>query len=210
MNTIQKMMESSDNLGVHYFSKVSFDRAVSSILIEVEEGCDINSVATDINLQLDDAVANPTKSMIAGIAKGLLGTSKIIGTLTFVIWFLATIILIVSFTMIVNERKRELAVLRICGASIRTLSEVLVVESVLVSSIGGLFGIVAASLVIFPFEGVLKRSLQLPMLLPDVGLIFLIAIGALCGSILTCGLTSVICTHKITEKDTGLILREGA
>ena len=209
-STIRMMMESSKQAGFDYFDDIEPEHAVSSLMVRVKNGYDIEDVQEAINLQLEDAKAVSSKDMISGISEGLGTISKIIGLLVIVIWVFSFAVLVVAFAMIVNERVRELAVLRISGASKKMISKVLIGESVFMSLIGGLSGNALAALIIFPFADSFKVSLNLPILLPDSASIACLFVGSFIASLLVCGITSAICAYRITSKDTGLIFRNGA
>ena len=210
MNTIKMMMENSEQIGFGYFDEVVPEHAVSSLMVKVKDGYSVTDVQRAINLKLTDAKAVSSKDMISGISEGLGTISGIIGLLVIVIWVFSFTILIVAFAMIVNERVKELAVLRISGASKKMICEILISESVLMSLIGGLSGNALAALVIFPFADSLKISLNLPVLLPGSLYITFLFLGTFVTSILVCGITSALCAYRITGKDTGLIFRDGA
>ena len=210
MNTIRQMMESSVLLGFDYFSDVSAEHAVSSVMVKVADGYDIDEVTGDLNIHLRRVEASQAKTMISDIASGLNSVSKIIGLLTIMIWVLALVIMIVVFAMIVNERKKEFAVLRVAGASQKMLSHLLLTESGLISLIGSFSGTLLAALFILPFLGTIRESLGLPMLLPEIPVIILLFIGSVLLSAAAGSLTSALSAGRITRTDTGLILREDA
>ena len=210
MNTIRQMMESSVLLGFDYFSDVSAEHAISSVMIKVMDGYDIDQVTGDLNIHLRRVEATQAKTMISDIASGLTSVSRVVGGLTVMIWILAIVILIVAFAMIVNERKKEFGVLRVAGASQKMLSRLLLAESGLISLIGALAGAGTAALVILPFLGMIRESLNLPMLLPSVPVILLLAVGAVVLTAFAGALTSAVSARKITRADAGLILREDA
>ena len=210
MNTIRQMMESSVLLGFDYFSDVSAEHAISSVMIKVMDGYDIDQVTGDLNIHLRRVEATQAKTMISDIASGLTSVSRVVGGLTVMIWILAIVILIVAFAMIVNERKKEFGVLRVAGASQKMLSRLLLAESGLISLIGALAGAGTAALVILPFLGMIRESLNLPMLLPSVPVILLLAVGAVVLTAFAGALTGAVSARKITRADAGLILREDA
>ncbi len=57
------------------------------------------------------------------------------------LWVLAFAILTAAFCLMINERKREFAVLRVAGASRRMLSRMIVSEAAYLSLAGGALGI---------------------------------------------------------------------
>ncbi|MBQ8305405.1 MAG: ABC transporter permease [Blautia sp.] len=208
MNTIRQMMESSVLLGFDYFSDVPAENAISSVMIKVADSYDIDQVTGDLNIHIRRVEATQAKTMISGIAEGLTGVSRVIGVMVLMIWLLSIVIMIVAFAMIVNERKKEFAVLRVVGASQKMLSRLLVSEAGMISLIGAVIGVGAASLVIFPFLGLIREQLDLPMLLPGLPVILVLLVLSIAVAVIAGALTSAISVRKITRGETGLILRE--
>lgn len=210
MDTIKRMMESSEQIGFGYFEEIEPGHAVSSVLINVKDGYSVTDVQRNINLGIQGVKAVSSKDMVSNISEGLGAISGMIGVLVIIIWLLSFTILTVAFGMIVNERVRELAVLRISGASKKMLSLILIKEGALLSLIGGLAGNALTVLILIPFSDSIKVALKLPVLLP--GPVYMIAIfaGSVLTSLIVCGTTSAVCGYKITCKDTGLLFRDGA
>ena len=98
-------------------------------------------------------------------------------------------ILMIAFVMIANERTKEFAVLRVVGASQRMLTRLLMTESVMISGIGAVAGVLIACLFIFPFSGLIHSCLNLPYLLPSVGSLAILLVGSVVLSVAAGGLT---------------------
>lgn len=210
MNTIRQIMADADALGFQYHAGVSTDRAISSVMVRVADGYDIQSVTNDINVHVRKVEATRAQSMISSIAGGLGSVSRIIGVLTVVIWLLAIVILIIAFVMIANERKKEFAILRVMGASQAMLSRLMLAESALISLIGAVLGVGLASLLVFPFSNLIRTRLNLPYLLPGGGTIAALIAGAVLISVLAGALSSAVSARKLSRSDAALVLREGA
>ena len=209
MNTIREMLDASTKQGFHYYDGDP-KRAISSVMIKVADGYGIEDVTNDINVHVRRVEATQAKSMISGIASGLANVSRIVTVLVGAIWVLSLSILMVAFVMISNERTKEFAVLRVVGASETMLKRLLLMESVMISGVGALCGIAAATLVVFPFSGLIKQSLDLPYLLPNTGVIAALLTGSVLLSLLAGVLTSGVSVRRFTKSETGLILREDA
>ena len=210
MNTIKEMMSNAQDIGFHYFDDVNADRAISSVMIKVQDGYSIEDVTDDINIHVRHVEATQAKSMISSIAGGLSNVSGMIGILIAMIWILAIVILMIAFAMIINERKKEFAILRVAGASQRMLSRLLRTESAILSITGSIAGAGAACLIVFPFSGLIRDQLDLPYLLPNIAWIIALLTGAVVISVLAGWMTSLFSAHKIGQNETGLVLREDA
>ncbi len=210
MDTIHKMMENSNILGFGYFDNIDVNHAISSVMVNVSDGYSAEEVAALINQKFDGVIASPTSNMVSSVSSGLDSVVKVIGILTVVIWLLAIIILVVVYKMVSNERIKEYAVLRTTGASQKLLSRIITTESAIISIVGSLTGILLSLLIVFPFTSVIKDSLGLPYLLPSAPTVILLAVCAIVVSTIAGLLSSIHTARRISNKDTSLILREGA
>ena len=210
METMRDIARNAEALGYQYLGKISADQAVSALMVKVSEGFPIEAVCNNINIHVRKVDATQAKSMVASIAGGLKNVSRIIGTLTAMIWVLAIGIMAAAFVLIVGERKKEFAILRVTGASRKMLSRMLLTESALVSAIGAACGVAAAALVAFPFTDLIRDRLGLPYLLPDGKTVAALVLGALLMAVAAGALSSAAAGHKLNRIDAGLVLREGA
>ena len=210
METMRDIVRNAEALGYQYLGKISADQAISAVMVKVAEGYSAESVCNDINIHVRKVDATQSKSMVSSIAGGLTNVSHIVGVLTVMIWILALGIMAVAFVLIVGERKKEFAILRVAGASRKMLSRMLLMETALISAVGAVCGVALAALVAFPFTGLIRSRLGLPYLLPGAGNIVALALGALIMSVAAGAASSAIAGHKLNRIDAGLVLREGA
>ena len=208
LRTVKAIIRCAQELGFHEFDKANPDNSVSAVLIRVAKGYGAEAVANDVNRQIRRVQAISSRNMVSNIAEGFHGAARAAGFLTALIWLLAAAILVLSFALISNERKREFAVLRIMGASQQMLYRLLLAESALVSLAGSAAGIVLAALLLFPLRGILREMLKLPYLTPGAGATFLLFLGAVALSVGVGSVTSAVAAWRIGRNDTSLILRE--
>lgn len=211
MATIKEMAKNAANLlETSPFQGVSVDTAASAILIKVKDGYTIGQVTDDINIHITKVNATAARTMISDLASGLDGVARVVGILVAVIWILAVLILVVVFALLSNERKKEFAVLRLMGASRSLLSQVMSVETSMISGAGALIGLGLALLVILPLSQSIHNAVGLPFLSPGFGTLAALFLGALAVSIVTGLVTALAFAKKITGSETGLLLREDA
>ena len=112
--------------------------------------------------------------------------------------------------MMVNERRRELAVYRLLGMSRRMLSGMVMKETALCSLAGALCGIALGAVLVFPFSTLIESSLKLPYLTPAAGTIVLYAVISVAVTILAGCLAGFRTAFRLSRTDPGTTLREGA
>lgn len=207
-DTIRVLTESSVGKNLNQFKDIDPNHVISCILVNVEDGSDIDEVAQKINESVDGVTALRTRSLVSGTAKSLAGISRIIKIAIIIVFALAFLVLLIAFTMMINERRREFATLRVFGVSKGALAWSVMSEIVLLCLLGGLIGAGIAAVVVIPFSGALKAWLNMPMLMPGAAtlLVYLAAALALC---VTAGvLASVWNVLRVSRADISLSLRE--
>lgn len=205
--TIQTIIQAAYDSQIYNFGGVDPDEIVSCVLINAADGCTAEEIANDINLHVRKVVAVQTESLVSDVAGGISGVSGIVGGLIVAVWLLAMGILILSFTMISNERKKEFAVLRVLGISRRGLAGVLLKEAFYISLAGSLIGSVLAFVCLRLFSTLIESSLSLPFLLPKGGSMLLLFLVSLLFSVLTGSLSAAFSAFRISRMETALILR---
>ena len=211
MATMRQMAKNAARLlDTSPFQGVDIETATSAVFIKVKEGYTIESVADDINIHITKVEAKPAMSMISDISSGLSGTARMIGVLVILLWALAVIILIIVFVLLSNERKKEFAVLRVMGASQKMLSKIMGTEAAILSAAGAAAGIVLSLIILYPLSGSIKEALGLPFLSPGFITVLMLAIASFVLALLAGMLTALFCARRITNNETGLLLREDA
>ena len=206
-DTIKALIQSSIDLKMNTFNNIDPDKIVSCILINAEEGYSPQDIVNDINLHVKKVKAVRTKDMISGISESLTGISDVIGILIAAVWILGLVILSLAFTMSVNERKKEFAVLRVIGASRAKLAGIVMQEALLTGLSGSITGTVISLLILIPFNHLIEEQLGLPFLLPDSGTILTYVIAAVLVSVLSGTIAASVSAFRISRIDTGFILR---
>lgn len=209
LTTIQMLMAAAEKIGWSFADKSYADGLISTIMVKVADGYDIGNVVSQIQRKAKKTQAVRTKAMTSGIASSLASTAKIIGALTIVVWVLCLVILMVVATLIIGERKKECAVLRVLGASQKKLARLVMTESVLLNFAGGCCGVLFAAACIVPFHTLIKNAIGLPFLLPPAATFCALVVLTLALSVLCACLTASFGAYRIAKVDTGIMLREG-
>jgi len=208
--TLQLLLDAARDLGHDLKISGSSENVISAVYIKVRDGFDAQKVADDINIHIRKVEAVSTKSMLTGVSDSLKAVSGTITWLIAVLWILALVILFIVFAMMVNERRRELAVYRLLGMSRKMLSSMIMKESLLCSLTGALCGTALGAALVFPFTTLIEQSLKLPYLTPSAGIIVLCAGLALAITVISGSAASLRTAQKLSRVDPGTTLREGA
>ena len=208
MDTMRELLKAAEERGVSHRIE-SGDEAISAVYVKVREGGDIDAVNSYLNSHLRKVTAVRTRSMLTGVSDSLTGISRTVTALIAAVWVLAFIILLLVFVLIVRERTREFAVLRVLGASRGMLARMVLSESALCGLLGGVCGTALAALGLFPFAQLIESALKLPYLMPDAGRLILLAGGTVLLSVTVAALSSVFAARRLSRIDPGTAMREG-
>ena len=211
ITTVKKMAETSDAATYNKeLEGVDIEKSMSAIFIKVKDGYSSDDVAARINSLVKGVKAKSSASMVSNISSGLNGVSTVIGVLIGVVWFLACIILIITFVLISNERKKEFAILRTFGASRNMLAKIITSEAFILSGGSSLIGVVIGAIALIPLSSSLSNMFNLPFLMPSIPLIILFAVLTIVVTILVCFLSSLRSAYSISKDDAAILIREDA
>lgn len=206
MDTARDMIEDAGKRNYYFLIKDA--NAISSVMVKVEDGYSIDSVAEKLK-SIDGVDVAVSKSMFTETARSLNGLTVYIRLISAALWVLAVIVLTVVFSVTVNERKKEFAVIRILGATRKKLFGIVLWESSLASLAGSVSGIIISALTVFPFSTYIGLKLKMPYLRPDMGELLIIALSSLAVSFVTGPLASLYSAVKISRVQTYITMREG-
>ena len=207
VDTVKTLMQSASVKKLVEYNGADPDKVISSVLIKVKDGYDIDDVTGDINLHVRGVKAMRSKSMITSVSDSLSGVSSVVGILTAVVWVLSLIIMAIAFSMINNERKKEFAALRVLGASRAKLSGLVFSEALSVTMIGSAAGVLLTLLFGALFADSLLARIGVPFLTPAAGTVGLLALMTVLATMCAGALTAAFSAGKVAKIDTGVILR---
>lgn len=208
-DSVKALLKSAEEMGMVTNGKGSPDELTSCILINVADGYTPLEVMSEINLKTRGVEAIQTQDMISGVSGQLESASKIISFLIVAIWLLSIFILILAFTMIANERKKEFAILRVLGSSRKMVAGIILKEAFIINLVGSFAGAIVAVIAVLLLGDLSLTSFDLPFLLPGIAEMLLLAITTIVVSIIAGCLASSLSAFKTSKIDTALILREG-
>jgi len=141
---------------------------ISAVLVQVQDGFTPDRIAIRIEHDIEgvkaiasDEVTSTVRRQLSGLLKGILIISAIL-------WILALLMTGFAFYMIVNERQREVGLLRAMGARKGHIFSLIIAEAVVISLAGGIVGITAGASLLYAFKDIIIRSLKLPYLMPSL------------------------------------------
>ncbi|HSB33688.1 MAG TPA: FtsX-like permease family protein [Nitrospirota bacterium] len=158
---------------------------ISTVLVKVKDDMSPDRVAVRIEHDIPEVKALVSDTVISTVRKQLSGLIRAIFSISGILWLIVLLIMAFTFYMIVNERRREIGLLRAMGANKGHISAIILTEASLLSSCGGAAGILLGFGLLASLKNPILHHLKLPYLFPSPVTFAALVAGALILSIMT-------------------------
>ncbi len=208
--TMDAAYQMAENSKTKSLQPITIERdKISAVLVQVREGFSADRVSIRVEHDIDGVKAIASDEVISTVRKQLGGLLKGILAISAVLWVLALLMMGFAFSMIVNERQRELGLLRSMGARKSHVFGLIITEAIIISTLGGLVGLISGSLLLATFKSLILHSLKLPYLLPSVETLVELVLGAIIFSLLTGLLASLLPAVSASRMEPYEAIRKG-
>ena len=140
---------------------------ISTVLVQVQDDFTPDRAAIRIEHDISGVKALVSDTIISTVRKQLSGLIRAIVIISVLLWFIVLLIMAFAFYMIVNERHREIGILRAMGANRGHIAAIILNEAALLSATGGAAGILLGYGILFSFKNLMLHYLKLPYLFPS-------------------------------------------
>ena len=178
MNTIQVLFDAAKGKGFTFPENINPDKGISSIMIRVKDGYSASQVKHDIRSRFDGLQVIETRSMTNSIESGLGGFKVLLYMMLSMLLILTIVILEVTFSLSVNERKDRYRLMKMLGATDAQIRNLILKETLIISAIGSVIGVSLVSVVLFPFKTLISSSVSIPFLIPNPGILVILFVIA--------------------------------
>lgn len=182
--------------------------SVSAAMVKVEKGQDIARVAEQIELALPGVTAVTSSNLFHSQRVQILGLLQSVVALLSIAWLFAVAMIGLTFSVVVNERRQEIGVLRALGLRRRFVLESLLAEGLIFALLGGTAGIAYFLALVYLYHDLISRTLGLPFLIPQAGSLFLLSGGALLLALASVTAGALLPTVRITRMEPALAMRK--
>ena len=124
------------------------------------------------------------------------------------LWVMALIILAMSYTTMINERKRELSALRILGATRKQLRKIVLLEAWQLSSVGSITGALVGLLLTLISYPLLVNKWSIPLPNPSWQVYVFYSLVTVIVGMLVGPLASLPAAWKVSKRDAYTSMRE--
>lgn len=163
---------------------------ISTVLVRTADGITPDRVAIRIEHDIQGVRAIASDEVISTVRTQLMGLLRGILIISALLWVLSLLMMGFVFYMIVNERQRELGLLRSMGAKKRHVFGLIITEAIIISGLGGVAGLIGGSALLMIFKDAILQHLKLPYLLPNITFLVELVFSAIIFSLLTGVLSS--------------------
>ena len=208
-DTARILIDSSLEKGLNKYTSLDTDHIISSVMVRVEPGRDVNAVASDIAARVPGVSVATSTTLVSGISRSLDNTSRTVTTLIALVWGVGLVMMTLMFVMMVVERKREFGTLLVVGAHKRLVSRVIALEAVILNAAGGALGILISGVLIVSFSGLVQQTIGIGFLVPSLAVIAALVALVLASMGLVALVSSWIALRCLNMADASAILKEG-
>ncbi|HEX2924103.1 MAG TPA: FtsX-like permease family protein [Chloroflexota bacterium] len=124
------------------------------------------------------------------------------------IWVISVLVIGLVFSVVANERRREIAVLRALGSTSFFVFRSLLAEATLLALAGGVVGTMLAGGWIFLLRGLMVDLLGISFLLPSPFDFLLVAGASLALAVASVLLAALFPAYRVSRLDPALAMRE--
>jgi putative ABC transport system permease protein len=182
---------------------------ISAVLVRVRDDTSPERVAIRLEHDIPGVKAIIADTVVSAVRKQLSGLRHVVLGIGIVLWLIVLLIMAFAFSMIVNERRRELGLLRAMGANRTHVSALILLEASVLSAGGGAGGTAFGFVLLLAFRGLLLHYLKLPYLFPPLPDLLMLIGGALILSMLTGLLAALLPVSTAFKRDPYEAIRGG-
>jgi len=158
---------------------------VSAVLVKVAEGYPPQRVAIKINYAVDGVKAISSSEVVSTVKGQLSKLFMYLITIGGIVWVMALMLIGVVFSMIVNERQREIGLFRAMGAKKSFMFKLIIAEASLLTTIGGVIGVACGAVLVVSFKNLIVAQLNVPYLWPPAWFTIALLVGCVVVSLVT-------------------------
>lgn len=208
-DTMHEILNDARDKGYQFLNPEDDSSWVSTVLIRVNGDADITEVEKEIYKNAEGIKFIETDKLISDVTVKLGSVEDIINVTLTVLLVFSFLTMILFFSVIFHERKKEFAVLRILGTSSRRICFFSLTEGITIGAAGGIIGLVLGILTVFPFNHYIENSLDVPYLMPSVAAVILYGMIGVLVTTSFGSLSSFLSTLSLAHAETYYTMRTG-
>lgn len=161
---------------------------ISAVLVQVKDDYSADKVAIMLEHEIKGIKALVSDTVLITVKKQLSRLTKAALAISVILWIIVLLIMALAFFMIVNERTREIGLLKAMGANKAHISAMILLEASMLSGLGSIAGTLLGFVLLANFKGLILHYLKLPYIFPSS----LYLVAAMMGSVVTSVFTGLL------------------
>lgn len=186
------------------------DNMISSVMLKIKKAVEPTDVQNAIRREClkDGVFPLLSKSMMNEVSNSALEMINYVYILIALVWILTFIVLSLVYSITIKERKRELATMRILGATKKILSNIILYEVLIINFIGAISGATLGFVISILFGRWFSQSFKMPFLAPNFVVLAVIFLAVLVIATLMGPISTLSSIKKMNKDELGLLLRQ--
>ncbi len=181
---------------------------VTSIYVDLKPGSDVARTATEMLLAAPGIWPVQSAKLMRTLAAQRTGLIQSLFLALAMIWVLTVLLSSLVFSLIVNEQRREIGILRAVGARRHFIFQLFLTEGTILAGVGGLTGVVASTFVLYFLKTWLMVVLETRIDLPSLTGLVVSMIASFLISLLIVSPALLYPAIKASRLDPALTMRE--
>jgi len=144
------------------------ENQISDVVVKLKPGTDLVLAANHVKNSIRGVDVVTTSDMTRTVQNELTGLIQSIYIAAGASWIITVVLVGAIFSMSVNERSREIGLLRALGSTRRFVLSLITLEGTMLTIIGGVLGIIAGWIIIYDFGSFTSYVMQLTFDWPSV------------------------------------------
>jgi putative ABC transport system permease protein len=141
---------------------------ISSVLVKKSPDTNVDQLTQRIKTNVPGTTIITANELSRSVTDRISGFKRGFIAVDAIVWIMSLLTIAAIFSMIVNERQREIGLLRAMGSSRRFVFRLMLAEAVFLTAAGGIAGIFVGGAALFIFKAIITSSLGIPYLWPPL------------------------------------------
>lgn len=177
--TIKLLYQAALKKGFTFPESINGGDGVSSVMIKVLDGFTPSDVSHEIRSHIDGLQVIETKSMTGSLESSMTGFRILMYMILAVVPIVFLMIVFLVFRIDSLERKADHELMQQMGAGIGQIRRLVAQKALWISVPGSVLGILVGVGLIIPFQTLIKSSIGIPYLLPELNIIAVVFLASI-------------------------------
>ncbi len=142
---------------------------ISAVLVRLDQKADLANVTSDIQNSIVGIHAITSNSLMQGVTSKLASTTRLLYITTASVTLISIPLIAVISSMVANERRKEIGLLRAMGGSKKFVFKLVFTEAMFLAVAGGIIGVLISLVGLFSFQNLIAITLKIPFIFPSLG-----------------------------------------